>query len=364
MHWLTALAAFAATMFMLSIIVSVMTEMVHRIRRSRLKSLRKMLEKLFEHSIRLRITEAARAKMNGAQFAALILENRAANSAAGSGDSVVAEAPKRLDELDRISEEVFAQKLADLRLEFMETDPGKLKSVAEDIVARFVTFGSEMSVAFERRARLISVVCAFILAIVAYVHPYNIAKVYLLDEDLAQQVAAAGLGLETELANIEEMTRNLAQQSGSEGVKALEETQAALDTLNQKLDALKGHGVPIGWPTATEACGLPIRAVENCIVAGVTIPSALNLFWLLFGGLLVGLGAPFWKQIIETATRSNEVTQRLMSIVGGVSSATTPAAAAAPAVASAQSTAVNVFELARSVGGTQVRKAPSDPPGA
>ena len=96
-------------------------------------------------------------------------------------------------------------------------------------------------------------------------------------------------------------------------------------------------GVPVGWPGAeatiaecfsdnaagtSEGTSTPPAdgLVGFCryqlpVIGLVTIPSLLNCFWLVVGGLLVGLGAPFWAQAVSSLTATRDLTTRITRTV-------------------------------------------------
>jgi hypothetical protein len=355
MAWI---AAFAVTMFMLSVIVSVMVETVHRFRGTRHEGLKQTIERLYEHSIAPRLQPKDKAEVSAEEFANLILQNRSTAGTPENTVSMLAAIRRGTDRIDSMPVEIFTQRLADLQFEPIDAK-ARLEDIVKDISAKYVTFGSEMSVAFERKSRRIAVVCALVLALAAYVHPLNLARVYLKNPELAEKIAAKGeeVGkrmeeLESSLAEL----RNASKTDDGTQDENRKEIIASIETINTRLGELKAEGVPLGWPAA-EAC-ITIPLVSNCSAAiggvQITFPSVGNLIWLLFGGLLVGLGAPFWEKIITSLATTTALTQKVASIVGG----TEPQPAATKLVATggagvlAEPTAVQTFNIAKNAGPT------------
>ncbi len=370
MQWITAIAAFAVTMFTLSVIVSVMVETVHRILRSRHKGLMQLIEKLYVHSIAPRLEPAAGGTMTPRQFAVTMTENRAAGQV-DSTKTVVANETGRLHSIDSMPVEVFTQKLADMKMRLKDLNLD-METVVADIAAKYVTFGQEQSVAFERRSRTLAVVCAMLLAVVAYVHPLNLADVYLKNPELAERVASKSEDIEEDLETLNETIEELRAEvpAGQPTLEtASDEIATAMDDVKARLDSLKAEGVPLGWPKGAVGCGDGKVFVENCLFSvwglAIPIPSGVNFIWLMFGGLLVGLGAPFWQQVITSVAATNTITQKLASIVGGTAAtrgATLAAVAAAPTRSSLESTAVRTFTVATNAGPVQDREAASNRP--
>ena len=92
-----------------------------------------------------------------------------------------------MSELSEMPVEMFMQKLGDI--EAVKATEASKEDVVKNLAQKFVAFGQDMSVFFERRARLFSVLISLIVAWVFYVHPYNLAVAYLKNPELAQDVA-------------------------------------------------------------------------------------------------------------------------------------------------------------------------------
>src|SRR5262249_51466433 len=69
---------------------------------------------------------------------------------------------------------------------------------------------------------------------------------------------------------------------------------------------LQQVGVPIGWTVERMKQGgfMPLLVTIPVPVPSLSQPGAAvaTTFWLLMGGLLVGLGGPFWYQTVSSLT--------------------------------------------------------------
>lgn len=365
MEWLTALIAFAVTMLIFSIIVSTLVETIHRFGGLRGAALRRMLERLYINAIEPRLDEKARPDVKG--FVALIVENRAAPPATepASGWRTPLSWPRRLlhwmdnsSEISDLPVEVFTQKLADSRIvgATVLTDDS-----VKDIAQKFEAFGKEASTYFERRARLLSVFVAIFVAFMFYIHPYNLAITYIRNPELAQSVADKAADVQAEYAVLMEKLNSVATTSNPDDRARLEaaikELTDKIETARQTTMQLQASGVPVGWPQMPNdlaACGWG-NVVSNCQLSvygnSLNKPSLGTALWLLLGGLLVGLGAPFWQQSISTLTSAKDVTGKIAAIVTPARAATTVRTkanlAATVATPPEEATAVASFRLAR-----------------
>lgn len=369
MQWLTALLAFATTMLLFAVVVSTMVEMVHRIFRLRRTGLRLMLENLYSRVIEPKLKGA---KPTAEKFADIILENRAVLAA---GD------PEKRGLLSRffhcmidssvvtnIPVEVFTQKLADYRI------VGAADTLADealtDIAQKYEAFGNEMSSFFESRARLFSVGIAFVVAWMFYVQPYNLAVTYLKNPEIAQKVAemapAVDADYRAQLAQLEKAVGegDAAPANTAELRKAVGDLKQAAKDAKAKSQDLMNLGAPIGWPSQAnlKPCASWVSA-ESCkfdyFGQTWTRPTFGDAIWLLFGGLLIGLGAPFWAQAVSELTASRDLTRKITEIVNPESVASGKglvAHALAPALP-ATPTSVAAFKVSRAADPTALKAA-------
>lgn len=406
MAWLTAILAFATTMLMLAMLVSTLVEMVHRIFGLRVRSLRKLLENFFNYTlegifvldksqdsntqapgkaeisqfVEFIITLLSKILIifqKGKDFAASILLGDGIESSQeskefannmrynrGSGQTETPVYSGHFRRLDSMSLPVFMQRLATLG-EFKVAED-KLNDLAADIAQKFEAFGQEMSEAFERRARLMSVIIAIAIAFLFNVDPLHIARTYLDEPERAAAVAEKAGDLVKQLEADEKARAEKAKAekekaepgatgtgeaggapaSGDAAKDAAAEEQelvGALKAFQAKIDAER---LPLGW-ASSDAAGKPLPKCiswwpeSGCVwtFAGIKgqWPPLAKWPLLLMGGLLVGLGAPYWAKVVSSLLALRDGSQKIAEIV-------TPAMRAADGTP--QSAAVAAFMTA------------------
>ncbi|MBK8457702.1 MAG: hypothetical protein IPL47_11840 [Phyllobacteriaceae bacterium] len=394
-------------MLMLAMLVSTLVEMVHRLLGSRVGNLKKMVENLFVEigeffepppadskgaanttsgagntgdgtdgnsgSTKAQETKPAEAENGKPAEAekAKPAEAEKAKPAKSFADNILMKKATanadRLDAvwawsgLDRLPVAVFMQKLAteyNLKAEL----ESKIDIVAADIAQKFEAFGQEMTEAFERRARLMSVIIAIAIAFPFNVDPLHIARTYLDEPERAAAVAekADDLAKAFEAKQAEAAKKPEPAQTGDANANVAAGAQAAGDAakdasareneLVAELQAFQAkiaaERLPLGW-SATGADGKPLPACSirdmksGCIwtIAGIEgqWPPLAKLPLLLLGGLLVGLGAPYWAKVVSSVLALRDGSQKIAEIV-------VPATLAAGG--SAQSVAVAAFKTA------------------
>lgn len=373
MQWLTALLAFAVTMLIFAVIVSTFVEMIHRLLGLRSQGLRLMLESLYERVIADRLSDPG--KPTAQEFASMIMENRALVSRPNDQGKIRTFLHWLVDSsvVTDIPVEVFTQKLADNRI--VSAADNWTDNIVADIAQKYEAIGNEASAYFQSRARVISVITAFVVAWLFYIHPYNLAVTYFKNPEIAQSVADKAADAHAEYRALQERLNALASNAAASGQDttelkdAINKLRTKIEESNTKAAELADLGVPIGWPSQENLSGCTSLApVSDCTFAAFggrwTRPSFGSMFWLLMGGLLVGLGAPFWAQAVSNLTASRDVTRKITEIVnpgsvvttGGLGSRSIGLAPGAPP------TPVASFIVAqRAAGQTAVNKAAQKP---
>ncbi len=209
--------------------------------------------------------------------------------------------------------------------------------VLKDVAQKFEAFGREASVYFEGRARLLSVVVAMALAFLAHVDAVDLFRTYLRDPNARAKV----------IEQSEVVTAQYkAAKDAADAVKKIvpdanaapPDVKAQVEKIRQdwteaigKVDAtVKQYadlGLPLGWtderierakmshwawtcqdPNKKEGEGLE-SLWKDCgknrwrREIWVQVPKSPAVwFYLFLGGLLVGLGAPFWYNAVTGLT--------------------------------------------------------------
>ena len=391
MEWLTAILAFATTMLIFSMITSTFVETFHRLAGSRSFGLIKMLEHMYDHVIdthmkdpqqptsnekvrrerrekfvkqMIMVRAPALSAVEMPDTAASLLSSRPVQMLLGflKGLLFVIRSPGFL--LNRVSYRAYALGVGQWRLlsylpivTFMErlatspfsavwkkkyaSDPALGEQVLQDIGQKFELYGQEASVYFERKARLLAVPMAVFVAWTFYVHPYDLIQTYLQRPEIAAKVA------------------DLKDDLLEGGAQLKDVAQSEVDELLEKLQAVEA---PIGWTDGKGGCVKYFKTVEW----GCLFPLPNNrpdIVWLLIGGLLVGLGAPFWAKAVRRIAEVKDAPKNVAKIL---KPEVQPQAAQDQPLtpsATARSEAIQAFYVAVAAGQAQPTE-PDSPTGA
>jgi hypothetical protein len=169
--------------------------------------------------------------------------------------------------------------------------------VLKDVAQKFDAFGAEASEYFESRARLLSVIVGFVLAFAVNVNAFALFETFMKRPDVTQAVIARG---ESVTKSYDDLQKRVDALNASAETAPTEEARAsvqkAADEAAAAVDSLRTAGVPIGWNAQS--------------VAEFRRSTALSLIGLLLGGLLIGLGGPFWYKAVQSLTGVRAFTRR------------------------------------------------------
>jgi hypothetical protein len=256
---------------------------------------------------------------------------------------------------------------------------GAADAVLKDAAQKFEAFGKEAGAYFEGRARLLSVIVAIVLAFAIHVDAVDLFRTYLRDPNARAKMIEQSQAVTDQYKAARDATEAVHKlvpdanaapaEVKAEVEKLAKDWKAAIDNVNTTITQYADLGVPIGWtpdrikdahfsqwgwfcpanrPDGTVRFWSPDCQEEERTVwlAVPTVPKVV--FYLLLGGLLIGLGSPFWYDVVASLTS-------LRSAAGGATTAPPqPAvaavipAAAAPEAGKAQPvTPVGAFQISR-----------------
>jgi hypothetical protein len=369
---LSAALAFAITMLILSMVTSVFVETIHRFIGLRERGLRLMVGHVFDRVIAPYVEkEGVDPVALKTEFQELMTVNRAPagvapvkrgadkpdlTSDAVKEDSGLLSRIWRGRRLTRLNAGQFMSRLGGsdfgdlVRQAIQSSGIAEPEAALKDIADKFDQFGREASVFFERRARLAAVLSAMAVSWLMYVHPYELFKTYMNEPEVAQaviemqddvlatykaQVAAASTVAAEAAAKAAEADKVDAADADAKQAEldaAIAKRDQAIAAMDEATKSLQAVGVPIGWTEQR----LNASGFARDPWFGIPWPQFKSgnlhtVVWLLVGGLLVGLGAPFWHDMVKSLSS-------IRTMIGGPKSMsnTGPAEATVPGSAEEQ----------------------------
>jgi hypothetical protein len=329
MQGLDAALAFGITMLVLAMVVTTIVETLHRLFGLREKGLALLLGNFYDRVMSSRTGDAPGGTQQRDWFIDLMTVNRgpvgrAPITALGRALHIDARSEDRKflnwiwsgRRLGSLSLTAFMERLGGseygARL-MSEVSGGGDKAVEwtlKDIAQKFDAFGLEASEYFESRARLLSVIVGFVLAFAINVNALVLFDTFMHRPDVTQAVIAQGERVTAAYEKLEKETTAVVPPAAAappagapaappptpdEAARQQQQiadlrtsVQTATAEAKTAVATLKTAGVPVGWTP---------QAWTDFTAAPWT-----TLLGLLLGGLLIGLGAPFWYRMVQTLT--------------------------------------------------------------
>jgi hypothetical protein len=212
-----------------------------------------------------------------------------------------------------------------------------LDSVLKGIAQKFEAFGKEAGAYFEGRARLLSVIVAIGLAVAAHVDAVDLFRVYLRDPNARAKVIEQSAGVTAQHTAALEAAKalklidpeaTLAPEEVKKQIETLKnDWKAAISNANSTVKQYADLGVPLGWSDERIKAADMSQWVWLCPAPApdgwqrpwgdckreqrnvwIQVPTVLSVwFYLFLGGLLIGLGAPFWYRAVTGLTNIRNV---------------------------------------------------------
>jgi len=255
--------------------------------------------------------------------------------------------------------------------------------VLKDVAQKFEAFGKEASAYFEGRARLLSVAVAVVLAFAVHVDAIELFNTFLRNPNVRENVIGK---MDAVTKQFQEVQAKLdkppaagdqtAQQQAEQARKAVKDT---IDQTRQTISDLAALGVPIGWSDAHRQAAQLRPILWNCphLRGRVNLwgdcaneqdvwleaPSVFRVYlYLLIGGLLIGLGGPFWYRTVSGLTSIRNVASSVPGTAAAPADGQTPVVPAR-SKESQPVTPVDVFKVAHRArsGVPEESDAPPDP---
>lgn len=357
MKWFDAMLAFALTMVVFSTMVTVLLEILYRVVHAREKIFKLMLERLFDQVLWPLVRERL-ASMNVAEVRNSFVHALIHNSAAADIGAPIRGKWTRLARVDNSKLTVleFAERLAGTEVGKAIAAGGeqRVTAIVNDLAQKYERFAHGSRAFLAERSLTLSIALSMVLAFALNVDAVVLYRSFIHDAKLtsainerfslvAQEMKAANASLEK------------ARAAGDlDNEQNVEEIKQRLEQMQVQFADLKSIGLPIGYEnfpgcskpgaagaSADKPAGAGASANGDPAVAAVDIgncalvPAEVRgkgawagiahnvwnafpqfLFWIacvLLGGLLIGLGAPFWFDLAQGLSKSLQV----LKAVGG-----------------------------------------------
>ena len=327
MPLLEAFLALALTMLSLAMIATLAVEFVHRLVRTRAKNLRTMLEEFYDselsHFVESEVRKGSKDLEDKSEFIRKLLTNPLVSKAEQSG--LIMSGLKDLTSLSSV----------DLFKRLAYTNLGKrIKARAEvdideavDSLSRsYEAFEVAATDLFKRKAQLVSLVAGVVVAFGLNVNALSLFETYMKDPQARAKAVAQA---DVVLGVFERQTENIAE------FKDEKELMAQVKSIRHGINELDNVGITIGYPPDR----IPANWHKNPTRAWY-LEAMRWALGVLGTGLLIGLGGPFWFNVVR------KLTDVLQVVRGGSPTTAAAPAATANAVTDPMKSNKDAFKLA------------------
>ncbi|MHC4244878.1 MAG: hypothetical protein ACYSU4_20910, partial [Planctomycetota bacterium] len=311
MPLIEAFLALALTLLSLAMIATLIVELIHRFARTRSKNLKKMLEKFYETELKKMIENKLQKSGEKLEDKKKFIEKLVTNPLREEGKlSVFVKShlkdPETYKKLTSLSTGDLFKGLAytEIGKRIKTKTEAEIDEAVDSLSQSYEALGVAATDLFKQRAQIISLAVGILVAFVFNVNALLIFKSYLDDPQArAMAIAQADVALETYTKRTDNIT----------GFQDKKELVNHVNSIRDEIKGLGNMGITIGYASDK----VPISRPEN-----PTFPRWLEIvFWtvcVLGTGFLIGLGGPFWFNVV------NKLTDVLQVARGGAPTAAKP----------------------------------------
>lgn len=350
MIWLEAAMAFCVVMMVLSTMVTVLVEsFYHRLFKLRQRGMRQLIAALYEDIIKPRLAAKA-GSANSFSLEITTLRYMPFSKQLSGFNGWF----RRHWHHIIVGNEVQAMTALEFIARFAQTPAGKalaeraealaagcaeqyVQDFLDDLVAKFNEYGNNTRDYFAKRAQMVSVLFSILLVVMLNLNVIDVFNTVLKDDKIRQQLLAQSDLVALTMQQQQQVADQAVQQLQTAAAPPEQAASTAVGTgqaeknlneasalLQHSLSQLQDAGLPFGEPWPAE----PRAFAERALL-------------VIFSGLLVGLGGPFWFD-----------TFRKLSSIAGVAKAVAAASAteqeAQPQASVAGQTPYQVYQKALS----------------
>lgn len=291
MYALQIAIALAVSMLIFSTLATMVLEIIYKVFRLRQVGLKKMLEVFYQSEVKQRIQ--------------IML---ARDGAAGE------DMPEFIEKVTSMTGGSYTLSTIEFIRRLAETDIGKhlakradseVDALIDDIAERYEDYGRRASHIFRRYSQIGTVIVSVVIAMCLNINAVTIFRTFQTNEELTKSIAGqaeqamAAYQIQAELLKTTAQKDQSNVTSFDDDIKAL---KGSVQKFRDAVDEAEKLGLPIGW--------------SNDKFFNLKDINEVGWFgWILatiFTGILIGLGGPFWFDIVKRLTVVSQVTGALI----------------------------------------------------
>ena len=273
--------ALSVSMLIFSSISAMIVDFIHRIVDKRAQELQKMLERFYDDEVKLFLDKENDTPELRKQFVETIRFDRK--------DTTIT----TTEFIRRLAKTEVGKKIGKL-------NSYKLAVTIKDLTEKFEEYGKHTSLLFKEHSRNVNSYISIVLALTLNLNVILILEGFKENETLTQSLVMQAERFTTQYDSLKNKDMTKEQE---------ESYQQNLKEIKIAIEDAQGIGLPIGWSKKphTDVCEKGLFCSAKKVIARMNANiSNLNIFlWLIttvITGLLIGMGAPFWYEMIKKLT--------------------------------------------------------------
>ncbi|MGL1956248.1 MAG: hypothetical protein OCD00_02870 [Colwellia sp.] len=279
--------ALAISMLIFSTLVSMIVEVIFRILRTKGKNLTFMLNIIYEQEVRKRIKPFLNNNENIETPEKLSTHLESMNGGSHTLTSI--------EFIRRLAETNIGQQLA-------EHAKGNIDQIVHQLVTRYDSYGAAASERFRSKSKIITTIVSICLALALNINAIELIKTFQQNQTLTESmINNADLVTQHYSTTVEKIAKN--KKDNGDKNTSPEELSASITELKNAITNVKELGLPIGWKNPH-----PFSPPKDKM-------KWLDIFFWFIStiatGILIGLGAPFWFDLVKRFSAVSQVTNVL-----------------------------------------------------
>jgi len=311
--------AFALVMTALASVVTLLMEACHRVLRLRVKGMDALFSQFYDDVLSKKLNIGAEDKE---EIFRAVLINPARKIILVSSHPIFPNAviEQMMRSTDLSSDDLLSRlKKTNAFNELRTNAEAEIRKTLESIQDEYDAYSAAMSDYFKRRAKLFSLLVGVLLAFGANIDGVRIYESLKINPEIRASIISQQASIEQKYKQAQQKLDAVASNSSAvpennkEEIKALKQS---LEEATSGIPEIASLGLPIGWryfPADTNARSDKQAATFTqsiTVLAGrITDDWFAHIVWafkVLVTGLLIGLGAPFWFEIVVKLTRMKQ----------------------------------------------------------
>jgi len=279
MHELQVALALAVSMLIASTLVTMVVEIIYRVLHVRNFGLKFMLETFYQNAVKQRFHH--------------LLDRKGATSLEDES-AFVGKMTALMGGSHTLSTIEFVRRLADTQIgkNLARRVESEIDALIDDLTERYEDYGRRANLLFRRWSQVVTVVLSVIMALALNINVVTLIRTFYENEPLARTIA----GHAEQAMAAYQVQADLLKTAQSNVDSTPIDVDAEMAALKQRVQELKkaaeeakSLGLPVGW------------SKDKFFNADDIKPLDWGMWFLttLLTGLLIGLGGPFWFDIIK-----------------------------------------------------------------